>query len=44
MAETIFDLKNSKQNVSPFSLQFSPFKQAEEQILFQVKPLKMLIK
>ena len=42
MAKTVFDLKKSKKNwFSPFSSVF-PFKQAKEQILFHVQPLKML--
>ena len=41
MAKTVFDLKNSKKKLFwPFSSVFV-FKQAKEQILFQVQPLKI---
>ena len=44
MAKTVFDLKNSKKKLFwPFSSVFV-FKQAKEQILIQVQPLKIINK
>ena len=44
MVKTVFDLYRRKQNLLGGFFSIFTFKQAKEQILFQVQPLKMLNK